>query len=361
MLSQAPDQETDLSLETKISGLPVVSVIVPCYNEEKTIHLLLEALYLQTYPRPDLEVVLADGMSTDATRQVIASFQNQHPELQIRVVDNPQRNIPSGLNQAIAAAKGIYIVRLDAHSVPNRDYIERSIVALEKGQGDNVGGVWEIRPASRGWVSRSIAAAAAHPLGVGDARYRYSNQPQQVDTVPFGAFRRSLIDKVGGFDETLFTNEDYEFNVRIRQNGGTVWLDPAIRSVYFPRQNFGALARQYWRYGYWKARMLARYPDTLRWRQALPPLFVSGLVVLAAASIWLPAARLLLVSVLLLYLSVLAAAAAVLAIQKRDVVLFFGVPLAIMVMHLTWGAALLWSLAASFRLASRENLARSKN
>jgi succinoglycan biosynthesis protein ExoA len=321
-------------------------VVIPCYNEERTIHLLLGALHQQTFPPSHMEVVIADGMSTDGTRRSIASFQKEHPDLLVSIVDNHNRTIPSGLNQAIQAARGQYIVRLDAHSVPSPDYVQRSVAALDNGLGDNVGGVWEIRPSASGGVSRSIAAAAAHPLAVGDARYRYSDKAQPVDTVPFGAFRRTLVDQIGGFDETLLTNEDYEFNVRVRQNGGIVWFDPAIRSIYFSRQTLRALARQYWRYGYWKARMLSRYPGTLRWRQALPPLFVLGLLVLAGASIPLPAARFALAAVLLLYAAVLLAAAAALAWKKKDAFLLAGVPLAVAVMHLTWGAALLWSLAS---------------
>ena len=133
------------------------------------------------------------------------------------MVDNPKKNIPSGLNCGLKAAVGEYIVRLDAHSVPQVDYVERCISDLRAELGDNVGGVWQIEPGGPGWVAHSISAAAAHPFGVGDARYRYTTQAGLVDTVPFGAYRRDLIDQIGYFDETLLTNEDYEFNTRIRQ------------------------------------------------------------------------------------------------------------------------------------------------
>ncbi len=260
--------------------MPAVSVIVPCYNEQNTILLLLEAIYAQTYPRPQMEVVIADGLSKDQTRWQIADFQARHPDLTVQIVDNPNRTIPSGLNRAIQAAQGEMIVRLDAHSVPQPDYVARCVTALEQGFGNSVGGVWEIRPRGSGWQACAIALAAAHPFGVGDAHYRYTTTAQVVDTVPFGAFHRSLVERIGYFDEHLLTNEDYEFNVRLRQAGGKIWLDPAIRSIYFARANLVELARQYWRYGYWKARMLRRYPGTVRWRQALPPLFVLSLLIL---------------------------------------------------------------------------------
>ncbi len=220
--------------------------------------------------------------------------------------------------------------------------------ALDARRGDNVGGIWQIVPgmagkrSRAGWLARAIAVAAAHPLGVGDAHYRHATQPQHVDTVPFGAFRRELVEKIGPFDENLLTNEDYEFNVRIRQSGGKIWLDPAIRSTYFARATLAALAQQYVRYGYWKGQMLRRYPETIRWRQAIPPAFVLSLVGLAALSpfLW---ARVLLAVEISFYFMVLFAVGLQSALKKQDLSLTVGLPLAIATMHLCWGSALLWS------------------
>ncbi|MBX3046854.1 MAG: glycosyltransferase family 2 protein [Anaerolineales bacterium] len=326
---------------------PSVSIIVPCFNEEATIGGLLEAILAQSYPAAQMEVVIADGMSTDGTRQRIATFSQQHPQLAVRVVDNPARSIPHGLNLAIAAAQGSTLLRLDAHSSPHPEYVARSLQALDEDKGWNVGGVWEIRPGQDTWLARAIAAAAAHPFGVGDARYRYTTQAGAVDTVPFGAFRRSLIERIGPFDETLQTNEDYEFNTRIRQAGGAVWLDPAIRSVYYARPTLGALAHQYWRYGYWKLRMLRRYPGSLRPRQAIPPLFVLALLGLGGLSLLWPPAAWLLGAGVVSYALLLLAAALHKAIELRQPSLLLGMPLAMMTMHFSWGAAFLWSLLSS--------------
>lgn len=324
--------------------MPFVSIVVPCYNEQRTIRLLLDAIYHQTYPRSEMEVVLADGMSSDGTRAEVAAFQKEHPDLILRVVDNIQRNIPAGLNRAIEAARGEVFIRLDAHSMPERSYVERSVAALNAGAGENVGGVWEIRPGSESWLAQSIALAAAHPLGVGDALYRYTSRAGLVDTVPFGAFRRATVEKIGGFDENLLTNEDYEFNTRLRQSGGRIWLDPSIRSVYFARPTLKALAQQYFRYGYWKQRMLRRYPTTLRWRQALPPLFVLSLISLALVSIWFTPARWLLGAELLIYLAALVAGTAALAVKMKDARLILGIPAAMFTMHVSWGIGFLWSM-----------------
>ncbi len=322
---------------------PFVSIIVPCYNEEATIRHLLDAVLAQTYPRGQMELVIADGISTDRTRDLIAAFQQEHADLVVRVVDNAARTIPSGLNQAIRESRGEIIVRLDAHSMPISEYVERCVAAHQSGKGDNVGGVWEIRPSAETWMAESISFAAAHPLGVGDAMYRLNAKAGAVDTVPFGSFRRSLIERIGAFDETLLSNEDYEFNTRVRESGGVVWLDPSIRSVYFSRNSLGKLAAQYWRYGYWKFQMLRRYPHTLRWRQALPPVFVLSLFTLIVLSLWIVFARYVLAIQVFIYFLVLGSAGLKLAINKRKGFLFWGLPFAIFTMHFSWGAGFVWS------------------
>jgi len=342
-LTERSERSTDVKQEMVQS----VSVIIPCYNEEKTISLLLDAIYRQTYPRHLLEVIIADGGSVDDTRKRITDFQQSHPDLNIRVIDNPKRIIPAALNRAIEASSGEIILRLDAHCVPAEDYIARSVHNLNEGSGDNVGGLWIIEAGSAGWLGHSIAVAAAHRLGVGDARYRYSRKAGRVDTVPFGAFRRSLIEKIGGYDESLLTNEDYELNTRIRQNGGSVFFDPAIRSTYYARPNLTSLARQYWRYGYWKWRMLRRYPRSLRLRQLLPPLFVLTVALMLVLSFFFMAARSALVGLLIIYGLVLILSAVPPAFQKRQWYLVIGVPLAIATMHFCWGAGFLVSMIRS--------------
>jgi len=329
----------------RVSINPAVSIIVPCYNEARTIGQLLQAIRAQTYPFDRLEVVIADGGSTDGTAAIIRGFSGDHPELKIRVVDNPRRVIPAALNAAIDQASGEIIIRLDAHSKPAPDYVARCLAALETTQAANVGGVWEIRPPADDWIARGIAAAAAHPIGAGDARYRVHGQAGPVETVPFGAFRKEWLERVGRFNEDLLSNEDYEYNWRIRRLGGTIWFDPTIRSVYYARRTLRELARQYARYGFWKARMLIRAPDSLRWRQAVPPLFVlSSVGLLVAAPFAEPAGMALGVEwgayMLLLLLAGLGT-----AVRGRDPARFFSFPLAAGTMHLSWGAAFWIGLA----------------
>jgi glycosyltransferase involved in cell wall biosynthesis len=323
---------------------PTVSIIVPCFNEEATIGSLLHAIHEQTYPRDRVEVVIADGLSEDGTLAAVACFQQKHPTLGVRVITNPKRTIPAGLNLAIRDARGEILVRLDAHSAPIPEYVERCVRDLELGRGWNVGGVWTIAPGGHGWISEGIAAAAGHPLGAGDALYRLGGDARAVDTVPFGAFRRALVAEVGEFDESLLTNEDYEFNVRIRKHGGVVWMDPEIRSTYVARSTLRGLARQYWRYGFWKLRMLTRFPTTLRWRQALPALFVLAVPgLMLAGAFWRPAV-VILASMLSIYLLVLAAAGIQLGVSRRKPSLIPGSILAFATMHMAWGAGFWGSL-----------------
>jgi glycosyltransferase involved in cell wall biosynthesis len=325
---------------------PTVSIIVPCFNEQRTIGMLLEAIFNQTYPIEDIEVVIADGFSTDGTREVVEQFANEHASLSIFLVDNPKRIIPAALNISIEYARGDYIIRLDAHSIPEPDYIALCIETIQKTGAANVGGAWEIKPAGNEWVARSIAAAASHPLGAGDARYRYKGDAGEVHTVPFGAFQRSWVDRVGEFNETLLSNEDYEYNYRLRRAGGKIWFDPAIQSVYFARKDLRELMVQYLRYGYWKAMMLAQNPESLRWRQALPAGFVFGLITLSVLGLALPFTRIFLAIYVGVYAAITIGFGLVEALRRLDLGIVFGFPLALWVMHLAWGSAFFGGIIA---------------
>lgn len=323
---------------------PKVSIIVPCLNEQKRIKTLLLAIYAQTYPMEQMDVTIADGMSTDGTRAEIEKFTRDHEDLRVLVVDNVKISIPSALNRAIESSDGEIVLRLDAHSYPKTDYVEKCVEALIAGKGQNIGGIWVIKGDEESWVSRSIAYAAAHPLGVGDARYRHTNTAGEVDTVPFGCYYRSTLEKIGFYDESMLTNEDYELNTRIRESGGKIWLDPAIQSTYFSRGSFSKLAKQYYRYGFWKTQMLKKYPRTIVWRQALPPLLVLSFVIGAILALFIPVFRSLLGLELILYLLPQFFVSAKAAKDRKNGSLFIGVPVAISTMHLSWGTGFLVSL-----------------
>jgi glycosyltransferase involved in cell wall biosynthesis len=324
--------------------MPTVSVIVPFYNEEKTIELFLDAVYGQTCRVWKMEIVLANGNSSDHSVEKILQWQKEHPDLQIKIIENPKRIIPSGLNLAIQHASGEFIIRLDAHCIPAENYVELSINALKADKGANVGGRWDIQPGSKSGIARAIAKAASSPFGVGDAKYRYSEEASYVDTVPFGAYRKSTLLELGGFDESLLTNEDYDLNVRLRRNGKKIWFDPKIRCTYFARSSLTALAKQYWRYGYWKMRMLRKDPRSLRLRQLIPPLFVFSIPMLLIGQLFFSFFATVISLELIAYIMGLTLIAIRAAGDENDLALFWGMPVAISVMHFCWGSGFLWSL-----------------
>jgi succinoglycan biosynthesis protein ExoA len=323
---------------------PRISIVIPCLNEESTIAFLLDAICSQSIDLSLIEVLIADGLSTDKTREKIKNFSSLHPELELFIVDNEKRVIPYGLNKAIRAARGEIIVRMDAHAIPASDYVALSIAALTDGKGNNVGGVIDIHPGSATTIANAIAIATAHPLGVGDAMYRWATKAGYADTVAFGCYYKTTVEKIGFYNESLKANEDYEFNARLRGLGMKIWVDPAIRAIYYSRSTLKALSRQYFSYGYWKVKMLRMFPKTLRWRQALPPLFVLGNLMLLLISIFWIQAIWIFTAVMLMYLFILVAGSLKPGIQQKKAALILGVPLAIMTMHFSWGSGFLVSL-----------------
>jgi len=330
---------------------PLISIVIPCFNEEKTISSLLEAIRSQTVDMDSIEVLIADGLSTDKTREIIREYSSQHPELAVVILDNEKRVIPYGLNKAIRAAQGEIILRMDAHAIPAKDYVALSLEALKTGKGDNVGGVIDIQPGSPTKIASAIAVATAHPLGVGDAMYRWATKAGYTDTVAFGCYYKTTVEKVGFYNESLKANEDYEFNARLRRLGMKIWVEPAIRAVYYSRPTLRALSRQYFSYGFWKVKMLKLFPKTLRWRQALPPLFVLGNLMLLLVSIFWFQAIWIFTAVMTMYLLILAAGSVKPAMKQKNATLIIGVPLAILTMHFSWGSGF---LASVFGMGKKE-------
>ncbi len=316
---------------------PAVSVVIPVRNEAGAVAASIEGCLAQDYDGR-LEVIVADGMSTDGTREAVAAIAAR--DARVRLVDNPDHTTPAALNRAISASTGEIIVRCDAHAELPPGYVRRAVAQLAATGAANVGGVQ--RAVGTTLMSRAIAMAMSSRLGVGDARFRYGGRPGPVDTVYLGVFRRDALDAVGGFDETLVRNQDYELNYRLRAAGETVWFDPELAVTYAPRPTLTGLARQYFDYGVGKRRMLRRHPDSLRWRQLAAPMLVAGLTLSAGAAatgrwriaIVTPAA----------YGAALIGGAIVQAVTRRDAaaVLF---PAAVATMHVAWGTGFLLELA----------------
>lgn len=316
-----------------------MSVVLPVHNGARTIGAALRSILDQRYPGT-LEVVVADGMSTDGTREIVQAV--AAADTRVRLVDNPQRSTPAGLNAAIRASAGPVVVRCDAHAELPPGYVTRAVAMLGQTGADNVGGVQSAE--GIGFVQRAIACAMSSRIGVGDSRFHYGGAPGPVDTVYLGTFRREALERAGLFDETLARNQDYELNHRIRSTGGIVYFDPELRVLYRPRTSLQALWRQYWQYGVWKRRVVRRHPRSLRIRQLAAPVFVAGLA--GSAVLALTPVREWALVVPSTYGALLVGATVVQAVRRRDpAVLLF--PVAVAIMHLAWGGGFLFGRAPS--------------
>ena len=272
------------------SPLPTVSVIIPCRNERSYIGRCLDSVLRGDYPKERLEILVVDGMSDDGTREIAQEYSRRHRA--IRLVANPRRIVPTALNLGIGQAMGAIIVRMDAHVEYPPDYISGLVGWLERTGADNVGGACVTRPANGTTTARAIAVALAHPFGVGNARFRLgTSEPRQVDTVPFGCFRRDVFERFGLFDEDLIRNQDDEFNFRVTKAGGRVLLVPGVVSHYYARGSLRQLARMYYQYGYFKPLVARKVGAIMTIRQLVPALFVASLLVAGVLAPWVGAAR----------------------------------------------------------------------
>jgi succinoglycan biosynthesis protein ExoA len=260
--------------------LPFVSVVMPCFNEEGYVEDCVRAVLAQDYLRDRFEILVADGMSTDRTREILARV--AEGDDRVRVIDNPERIQAAGLNAAIRASKGDIIVRADMHADYAPDFLRRCVEVLEDTGADNVGGAARTR--AKGWFQRALCAALDSPLGVGGSKYRDADNEGFVDTVFPGAFRRRVFETAGLFDPHAITNEDAEINQRIHEHGGKVYLSRKIVVHYYPRSSLGALAKQYFKYGKGRARTLLKHKGLMTVRPALPFLMVAGGAALLATS-----------------------------------------------------------------------------
>ena len=262
--------------------LPFVTVAIPCLDEEKHIEATLCCVLDQDYPRDRMEIIVADGGSRDATRDIVARIDG------VILVDNPGRIQARGMNEILRRARGEVIVRLDAHSSYARDYVRRSVEVLLETGAQNAGGAQRALATTR--FQRALCDALTSPVGVGGAAYRSADEEGFVDTVFLGAFRREVFEEVGLYDPGAITNEDAELNQRILDSGGRIYLSRSIVAHYHPRASFGALARQYFRYGMGRARTLLKHKSFPKLRPIVPFLGLVSGSVLSATPLGLPLA-----------------------------------------------------------------------
>lgn len=315
---------------------------MPVRNEAGFLAESLGAVLSQDYPSDRMEVLVADGMSTDGTRDIVADLASRAPRHSVRVVDNPGRIVAKGLNAALEVAKGEVVVRIDGHCRIAPDYVSRCVEHLRRDDVDAVGG--SINTVATTPVGRAIAAAMSSPFGIGDSAFRtVTAKTMLVDTVPFPAYTRRAIDIAGGFDEELVRNQDDEYNYRLRKLGARILLASDVKSDYHGRPSLRALWQQYYQYGFYKVRVMQKHVLQMQLRHFVPPafvLFLIGGLLLAAVSLWVW--RLWLLVLLTYVLSTLTASVA--TIRRTGWHQPWLLPVAFSILHLSYGSGFLVGL-----------------
>ncbi|MBV6495247.1 MAG: glycosyltransferase family 2 protein [Acidobacteria bacterium ACB1] len=281
------------------NSLPFVSIVLPIRNEGAFIERGLASVLRQTYPKDRMEIIVADGMSTDDSRKKILGLA-ANSEVPISIVDNVKKIAPTGLNRAIERAIGDVIIRVDGHCEIEPDYVANCVDILRSGRAEGVGGPIE----TVGETPRAVAISMAMSsnFGVGGSAFRtVKDREMFTDTVAFPGYTRKIIDRAGAFNEELVRNQDDEYNFRIRKLGGRILLSPMIRSRYYSRSTFSSLWKQYFQYGYWKVRVLQMHPKQMSLRQFVPFVFVSSVILLAAIALFSDIGRVLLAAVVGMY------------------------------------------------------------
>jgi succinoglycan biosynthesis protein ExoA len=324
----------DTEIDPSVAGIPreadecLVTVVIPVRDEASSIGECLASVLAQDHEA--LQVLVVDGGSLDRTAEVVRGLQKR--ERRIHLLCNPAGRIPTSLNIGLAAARGRWLVRVDAHSTVPTDYVRVLVSHLQTGRWGGVGGRKDGTAATP--TGRAIAAALGSRAGVGNSAYHHATRPQETDHVPFGAYPVDLLRELGGWNEDLVANEDFELDYRIRLHGKSLLLDPAVRIRWRSRESFRALGSQYLRYGRGKADVVRAHPNSVRIRHLAPPLLVAGIAPWLALLFLAPWAATLIAAA---YLTLVFAAAIAAAPKAGGLRFAPSVATATMTMHVSWG------------------------
>jgi len=271
---------------------PAISVVIPCRNERDHIEECLRSVLAQEVVPGGFEVIVADGMSDDGTREILEKLSQADPRLMI--IDNPARVTACGMNVGIARARGQYVAIMGAHNRYASDYLKSSLAVSVETCADNVGGsmtcIGESLVGSRESLIQNAIAIAHHcQFSAGGARWHDPDYEGPADTVFGGFYRRKVFEEIGLFDESLVRNQDDELNFRLTRHGGLIWHSPRIKSWYYPRASLRALFRQYMQYGYWKVRVVQKHCKPASPRHLVPGSFVFCVIALPLLAVFNPA------------------------------------------------------------------------
>jgi len=314
-----------------------VSVLMPVRNEADFIRRSLGAVLEQDYPQELMEVIVIDGMSTDATREIVGEI--AETDSRVRLLDNPKQIAPTALNIGTRESKGEIVIRVDGHCEIAKDYVSRCVEHLENGEADGVGG--PIETIGEGFVAKAIAIAMSSKFGVGGSAFRtIDDQNILVDTIAFPAYKKSVIETAGGYDEEMVRNQDDEYNFRLRKMGFKLLLASDVRSRYHSRATMGKVISQFAQYGFWKVRVLQKHPRQMSLRHFIPSIFVISLLVSLVSTFFSPFGMILFGVVfgshLLLNLSFSLSAA-----SREGVSFLLLLPFTFLAIHLSYGIGML--------------------
>lgn len=263
-----------------------ISVVIPMYNEEKHILNCLASIERQDYEKGRFEIIIVDGLSTDNSRQILENFITKTNGINIKLLDNPLRITPASLNLGVKKARGDIIIILGAHTHIESDFLQKNVDYHNKTKADCIGGT--IKTIGDNFIAKAIALAVSSPFGIGNSLFRYAKTEKYVDTVAFGAYKKNVFEKIGYFDEKLPKNQDYEFNCRLRNAGGKIYLTPKIKSSYYTRSSLKGLFKQYFFYGFYKVLVAKKDIRNLQCRYLAPPLLITGLITTGCLSFTMP-------------------------------------------------------------------------
>lgn len=280
-----------------------VAIVIPALNEEKFIDKCLNTVKAQTYPFEDMDVMVLDGESTDKTKSIVNKWHEQFEN--VRLIDNPGRIQSIAFNIGVANSDAPYIIRLDAHVEYDCRYVELCLRHLSEIENvGNVGGVCHMRPQRSGLIPEASAILNCSKFGIGGATFRVGGDAGFVDTVPFGAFPRKVIELIGGMREDLARGEDNEFNSRIKKAGYKIYFDPKIESTYYARDTVQGCVKQMFANGVSIGRLLHVDRESVGLRHLVPLAFVLALMICVVGSIfWAPFRWLLIVAMGLYFMA----------------------------------------------------------
>lgn len=324
--------------------LPRLSVIIPSRNEEQFIAQCLDSIIRNDYPTDRLEILVVDGMSTDATLSIISSYAGQYSC--VKILRNPREITPAALNLGINASVGDFICRIDAHARVSPDYLRRCVERLRKGDADNVGGAMRTLPYDSSVWACSIALCMGHKFGAGDSVFRTgTGHPTFTDTVFGGCYRKEVFGRIGMFNENLPRTQDIEFNQRLRKSGGRILLDPAIKCDYFASPSLRSFARHNFDDGVWSILPFA-YSKVVpvRPRHLVPFVFITAMIGLAAFGFWFWPARLALIIEWAIYVGASLVFSLELSRRQREIATVFTMPLVFAVRHFAYGFGSIWGV-----------------